>query len=247
MKYSVVTACLNSSVTLRRTIQSVFTQTALPSEYVFVDGGSTDGTLEMIEEAKARAHSDQLDMQVKLVHQKTRGGIYGAWNLALNEVSSDLVCFLNSDDWYYPYTMAHVLECFAGEPDAEILLGSGLYTDGSESKNRRVLHPRPFFVLPFATNVIHPACFVRKSVYDRLGCFEDKYKVSGDYEFIYRCRKARVRFAETSRVLVNVQTGGYAEQNKEIARVELAEIGHRYATFKLLPRVAYWLRALLKK
>ena len=247
MKYSVVTACLNSSATLQRTIRSVFSQTALPSEYVFVDGGSSDGTLEMVDEAKAYVDANRLDTKVQLIHQTAKGGIYGAWNLALGEVTSELVCFLNSDDWYFPYTMAHVLECFGNRPDTEILLGSGLYVDGSESKDGSVLRPRPFFVLPFATNVIHPACFVRKSVYDRLGRFEDKYKVSGDYEFIYRCRTAGVKFAQTPQILVNVQTGGFAEQNKEIARVELAEIGYRYATFKLLPRMAYWLRAALKK
>src|SRR5258706_14931273 len=134
MRYSIITACLNSSATLHRTIHSVFSQTTLPGEYVFVDGGSSDGTLKVIDEARAWAEANRRDLNFKVIHQTTKGGIYEAWNLALSEVTGELVCLLNSDDWYYPYTMAHVLDCFGRCADAEILLGSGLYVDGPDLK-----------------------------------------------------------------------------------------------------------------
>ena len=102
MKYAVVTACLNSARTIRRTIQSVMCQSILPTEYIFVDGGSRDNTLDIIdEEIKISTESGDIT-SFKVVKQMTKGGIYEAWNLAFYSMSDgiDYVFILNSDDWY---------------------------------------------------------------------------------------------------------------------------------------------------
>lgn len=242
MKYAVITACLNSSSTLSRTIKSIFKQTVLPHEYIFVDGGSSDGTLNIINDAIARANRNSIPTTFKVINQKTDGGIYEAWNLALREVSSDLICILSSDDWYNEDTMSYVIDKFNQEDKGDILLGSGLYVNTGSGNNRTVRHTRPFFMLPFAMTAIHPACFVKRSVYERIGYFDASYKVSGDYEFIYRCRKAGVKFIITRKILVNVQNGGFAESHWDLGALESRHIASKYCAISILPKIAYLLR-----
>ena len=232
MTYGVVTVTLNSATTIGRTIASVFAQTRLPAEYIFVDGDSTDGTNELLEGAIAAER--RLGVRCKLIHQHG-SGIPQAWNIGLRELRTDVVCILNSDDWYEPEAARTVMSCFAADPAADVVIGAGRYVGNGDGRASTICRPRPFGVLPVAMAVIHPACFVRREIYVRVGEFDERYQVAADYDFIYRCRKARVRFARCDDVLVNVRTGGFAETHRALARREMAEIGARHSAVPLLP------------
>jgi glycosyltransferase involved in cell wall biosynthesis len=244
MKYSVVTACLNSSATIQKTIASVLDQSILPAEYIFVDGGSTDGTLEIIDRAIQQAKDKSMGIVFKLIHQKGRAGIYHALNMGLREVNAEIACILNSDDWYFSHTMEFVLRQFSTDVSTEIVLGDGYYFSPEKPNSTKLCRVRPFWVLPFAMAVIHPACFVRREVYDRWGLFDESFKVAADYDFIYRCSVSGVRFVNTGRVLVNVQLGGFSERHQLLASREVAAIGVRHAAYKVLPILARAMRTL---
>ena len=234
MTYSVLTACLNSERTIGRSIDSVLSQKIRPSEYIFVDGGSADGTLQIIKE-------NNLKTCFKIINQTEKTGITGAWNMALREVSSDLVFILNSDDWYEPGAVADVLDVFKGKPEAEIVYGPTLFHRGNEQFVRNC---RPLWTFPVMMPVAHPACFVRKSVYEKVGLFDEKYKISADYEFLYRCRSKGIKFCEIRKVLVNMELGGTANRNRATARGETREIARRYCPVPLLPELAYLARVV---
>ena len=246
ISYGVITVCKDSATTIRRTIDSVLAQTVPPREYVFVDGGSRDTTLAVVHSAIADAQRRGLPTRFTLLHQHNRG-ITQAWNLGLGALTTDAVCILNSDDWFDPDTAERVMARFTRHPGAQVVLGSGRYLRGADDTAPRVLRPRPFFLLPFAMTVIHPACFVRASVYARIGLFNERYQIAADYDFVYRCRRAGVRFVRAPEVVVNVLRGGFAESNLALGWREVAEIGRRHARWHILAGAGALARQLFKR
>jgi glycosyltransferase involved in cell wall biosynthesis len=246
ISYAVITVCRNSAATIRRTIESVFGQTVRPAEYVFVDGGSRDATVPIIESAVAEAARRNVPTRCSVIHQHNKG-ITQAWNIGLGAVAADVVCILNSDDWYDPDTAQHVIARFRRHRDAAIVLGSGRYLRGPEDTAPRICRPRPFFALPFAMTVIHPACFVRRDVYARIGLFDERYQIAADYDFVYRCRRAGIRFVRAPEVVVNVLRGGFAETHLALGRQEVAEIGRRHARWPILAGAGTLARQVFKR
>jgi glycosyltransferase involved in cell wall biosynthesis len=245
MTYGVITACLNSSSTIRRTIESVFSQTVLPDEYIFVDGGSTDQTVDIIKEAMNSVEGKKSGFKSELLYQYPSSGIAAAWNMGLNRISSDIVFILNSDDWYEKDTAQKILTLFNNQQELDIILGSARYYSKEDNTPVRELHAKSFLFLPFLMNVIHPACFVKRAVYQKIGLFNEQYKVAADYDFIYRCYNSSVHFRRIRDVVTNMDLGGFAGKNKEISRKELLEIGLRYGGLKVLPKTAYFIRVLM--
>jgi glycosyltransferase involved in cell wall biosynthesis len=243
MNYSVITICFNSAATLKNTIASVLAQTELPAEYIFVDGGSSDGTLEIIHQSITSARG-RLPIAFRLIAQKDAGGITGAWNLGLEAASGDLVFILNSDDSYRPNTAKRVLAQFERSRGSGIVVGAGAYRQPGPAERSQIVQCRPWWILPFAMPIVHPACFVKRSVYSDIGPFDTAYRVAADYEFIYRARKAGVQFVVCDEVLVEVLTGGFSARNRELARRELLAIGQRHSCCPGLAAVSYALRRL---
>jgi glycosyltransferase involved in cell wall biosynthesis len=244
MTYGVITVTLNAGRTIAKTIDSVIAQTLRPSQYVFVDGGSTDDTLKVIELAVETLSA--LNVPATLVRQSSKG-ITSAWNLGIREIGTDLVFILNGDDWYEPDAAAHVISAFKRHPDTDMLLARGRYFDLSGSRAPVVCKPRPAWVLPVAMTAIHPACFVRRQLYERIGLFDESYAIVADYEFVYRCVKRKVAIRTSDCVVVNVLEGGTAAQQRRRAREEMAEIGRRYSKVPALPSLALHVRRFLDR
>lgn len=245
ISYGVITVCKDSASTIRRTIDSVFRQTVPPREYVFVDGGSRDATASIVESAIEEARQRGIGTRCSLIHQHNRG-ITQAWNIGLGALTSDVVCILNSDDWYDPNTAELMIARFMRHPRAEVVLGSGRYLRVVGDKAPQTCPPRPFFALPFAMTVIHPACFVRTGVYSRVGLFDERYQIAADYDFVYRCRRAGVRFVRAPEIVVNVLRGGFADSNLALGWREVAEIGRRHARWPILAGAGALARQLFK-
>ena len=246
VSYGVITVCRDSAATIRRTIDSVLRQAVLPGEYVFVDGGSQDGTVAIVESAIAEVARRSLPTRCALIHQPNKG-ITQAWNIGLGTVTADIVCILNSDDWYDPDTAERMIARFVRDPRAAIVLGSGRYLQGADDATPRICTPRPFFALPFAMTVIHPACFVRRGAYSQIGPFDERYQIAADYDFVYRCHRAGVRFVRAPEVMVNVQRGGFSETNRALGWQEVAEIGRRHARWPILAGAGALARQLFKR
>jgi glycosyltransferase involved in cell wall biosynthesis len=243
MTYGVVTITRNAAQTLQTTIDSVLAQTVPPTQYVFVDGGSTDGTVAIIESAIDAMRSRAIEARLEQQHSI---GITPAWNQGIRAIDADVVFILNADDWYEPDTASAVLALFDEHADVDIVLACGRYIDPA-SRRAVVCRPRPSWVLPVAMTVIHPACFVRRRLYERVGLFDENYAIVADYEFVYRCAKRKVPTWTSDRVVVNVLEGGTAKQHRRKARVEMAEIGRRYCPLPALPHLALQVRRLLDR
>ena len=240
--YSVVTACWNSARTIVRCIDSVLGQTVLPKEHFFIDGGSTDDTRALITESLSKNSITGGGMAWKLLEQGCVRGISAAWNIALRECTGDMVFILNSDDWYEQNCARRVLDAVREDPDADVVLANANTYRRGENKRHAVWRNRPDWLLPVLMPYVHPSCFVRRTVYQRLGGFDPALAVAMDYDFLWRCRMSGAKFVRLQDVLSNFELGGVANSHRKEARLEVYKVASRYC--RILPAAALACRYL---
>ena len=175
MKISVITTSFNSGGHILRNIESVNRQTHPDVEHLFIDNTSTDGTLEIIARSAKRSPV--------VVSEKDRG-ISDAFNKGIRRASGKIIAILNSDDEFFsPDALARVDAAFEKDPDLEFVHGDILFVDEVHGTNIR----RPLLCpITEAMPYNHPAFFVRKSFYEKLGLFDETYRYAMDFELISR-------------------------------------------------------------
>ena len=180
LKFSIITCTWNSAEFLQESINSVLNQTYCVAEYVFVDGGSTDGTLELI---------DQVPGEVKVLHN-IRGGISNAMNAGLEVATGDIVAHLHSDDFYlHPEVLQEVADKF-NTTGADWLFGS--YAEVIKGQ----LNTEPYIVQPYSYKSLikgnfipHPATFIKRELLEKSGFFNINYLYAMDYDLWLRLGK----------------------------------------------------------
>lgn len=241
-RITIITICLNAAERLERCVRSVLGQTHLPDEYIFVDGGSTDGTLQLLDTLCKELL--QSGVSARVLHQERHpgeAGIPSAWNQGLAQASGDIIALLNSDDFYAPTTLETVLEGF--EQGCDLFVGSINLVDATGKKTGEI-HPKCLFWQEIKMAIPHPACFVAKTTYDKVGLYDTSYRISADYDFIWRCRKAQMRFRYSEKLLTCMETGGTANSSRALARKETLAIALKYSCIPLLARFAWLLRRI---
>jgi len=203
MKISVITVCYNSATTLERTLQSVAIQDWDDVEHIVIDGGSSDGSIEILSGV-----SDQLHHLVI----EPDDGIYDAMNKGLYRASGEIICFLNSDDYYASSSVLSMVAERMRTHKLDALLGDVgfFYAKFPEKMVRRYRSDR-FKPERLAWGWIpaHPALFLHKNVIHRVGRFKSNYRIAGDYEFIIRAFHGQnLRYEHIPEILVNMQMGG---------------------------------------
>lgn len=242
---SLVTICWNSAATISRTLDSVLEQSLLPGEYLFIDGGSTDGTLDILEEYRQRFEERGVHFDVSSQKRVPgEAGIPSAWNQAIAKVSGDVVGLLNADDWYEPDALKCVCEAFDGEGSPQAV--SVTVQMHHEDPDRCwVFTPESLSRLPWKMPVPHPGTFFKKEVYDKLGLYDTRYRISADYDFVWRCHLAGIRWRFISDTLVNMQMGGRADTSRALARGETYRIARSHSAFlDFRPALAWLLRVM---
>jgi glycosyltransferase involved in cell wall biosynthesis len=195
-KISIVTPTFNGIVTLRETIESVLAQDYQNWEHIVIDGGSTDGTVDLI-----RSHP-----HLKWVSEKDEGH-YHAMNKGIERASGDVVAILNADDCYRPGTLNKVATAFAKHLDWDALFGDFVVVDGAGREIFRREEARyDYDVLRFGKvcYVVHPTLFVKKSVYARIGAYRHKKFLNCcDVDFILRLGKEGYSVGHIPSLLAN--------------------------------------------
>lgn len=181
MKFSIITITYNSERYLRETIQSVLSQDYPDREYILVDGGSTDGTLDIIREYAA------IDSRIRWISEPD-GGIADAMNKGAALATGDLVAHLHSDDYYPdPGVLAAVAGAFARCPDA-IWATGGVYLVDAAGKSLDEVKVRRYSYRKLVRGncILHPATFIRRSAFERVGGFDVAWKYAMDYDLWLR-------------------------------------------------------------
>lgn len=243
--YTVITVCLNSARSIGRTIDSVLLQEPAPADYVFVDGGSTDGTQTIIRSAAERSQQAGAPTRFLFLDQAGERGITPAWNQGIDASTGDLIFILNSDDWYEKGCARRVLDTFASQPDVDIVFASLRAYPRGDTTPVRIFHNRPTWLFPVLMPFMHPATFVRRNVYNRIGRFDPSLRLLADYDFLYRCHLAGVPSVTLDEPLVNFELGGSANSNRPLARGEMLAVARRHGAPAPFPQLAFLARALL--
>jgi glycosyltransferase involved in cell wall biosynthesis len=197
---SIITPTFNSAQTLERTISSVLTQTYDNIEYIIIDGGSTDGTLDIV-----RKHENGISRWVS----EPDGGVSDAFNKGIAHSTGDIIGILNSDDWYERDAVAHAVERLKAS-GADIAYGM-LLTWNEEGPLERVAADHEMLDREMSIN--HPAVFVLRKAYETAGLFRTDFSYAMDYEWLLRAKKAGLKFSPAEKCVVNMQLKGLSDMH----------------------------------
>ncbi len=249
MKVSIITVCLNAASTISDAIESVIAQTHPDIEHIIIDGGSTDGTLDVISRYKDEIHC---------VVSEPDNGIYDAMNKGISIASGEVIGILNSDDIYEDdKVIEDVVEKFASTK-ADIVLGDVVWVDRENlSCIRRYYSSERFeaWKLRIGWMPPHPATFIKSKAYKQAGPYSLEYQIASDYEMFVRLMLVHhFQFVRLPRVLVRMRMGGISTSgirslwimNMEI--IKACKRNNVYTNiFFILTKVPFKLLELYKK
>lgn len=211
MRFSIITICFNSEKTIERTIKSVLEQTYKDFEYIIVDGGSKDNTLDII-----KKYEPLFEGRMKWKSEPDKG-IYDAMNKGISRSSGDIIGIVNSDDWLEPGTLDQVNTSWDAHNHNEKAIYCGGILFHTLSGDIRKLdvcinnfkRASRYYVV---AGVRHPATFVPKSVYNTIGCFDERIKISADSDFLLRCLFNGLEIVKIDGYLSNMSDGGFSNR-----------------------------------
>lgn len=196
MKLSIVTPSFNQGEFIERTIQSVITQQDDCLEYVVMDGGSTDQTLEILR---------QYQTHLTWVSEPDKGQSH-AVNKGIMNTSGEIIGWLNSDDIYYPQTFQKIRQFFAKHPEIDVVYGDADFIDREGKKLYR--YPTERWNLQRFKSVCfisQPATFFRRRVVEQYGLIDESLNFCMDYEYWLRLALKGAKIAYLPQVLAGAR------------------------------------------
>lgn len=206
---SIITVCYNSEKYIRDTIESVLNQTYDNIEYIIVDGESTDNTLDIIQDYEPKFNGSMYWIS------EPDNGIYDAMNKGIDMANGEIIGIINSDDWYEKNAVEFVVNKYliTDLDDKFIFHGNMNKYDSEKNKlftsfrNNKFIENKIEYGMP----VNHPSVFVSEKIYKKIGNFNTKFKIAGDYDFIYRCYNHGIEFVYINKILCNMRLGGISD------------------------------------
>jgi len=200
---SIITAVLNRAQTIGHALGSVHGQRWPNVEHIVIDGGSTDGSLQVIEQHKAGVH--------KLISEPDLG-LYDALNKGIRQATGDVIGFMHADDEFAsPNALSRIAAAFE-DPSVGAVYGDLVYVKkGDTSKVVRYWRAGNYQRSQLTQGWMppHPTFYVRRNVYSDCGAFDTRYRIAADYENMLRILwRGRVHAAYVPEVLVRMRTGG---------------------------------------
>ena len=206
-KVSIITPVLNSKDTIEQTIKSVVNQTYKKVEYIIIDGGSTDGTLNVINKYKSK---------ISKIISEQDNGIFDAMNKGINKATGEIVGIINSDDFYINNKVIEKVVKKIEEAKADICFGDLIYIDKKSEKVVRFWKSSEYIPGKFRYGWAppHPSFFVRRKIYRKYGIFNTTFKIAADYELMLRfLEKYNLKSIYIPEVLVKMRRGGNSSKN----------------------------------
>lgn len=218
-KFSIVTVCYNAAETIEATIRSVINQTYENIEYIIIDGGSTDGTVDII-----RKYADSLDYWIS----ESDGGIYDAMNKGINIATGDFINFMNSGDTLADH---QVIENVAEHilPEHIVIYGDTINKTKGTYRLQKALKVEK---LTYMGILCHQSAFVRLD-YHKKHLFDLNYKVLADFDFFYKAYNAdNVQFQklEFPISVFDQRDGGLSKTNYSVNYEEFIKIIKNYVS-----------------
>jgi glycosyltransferase involved in cell wall biosynthesis len=243
---SVITVCRNSVGSIKKTIQSVLWQDYAGLEYVVVDGMSTDGTWEIVQEYRDR---------IAVLRHEPDTGIYNAMNKAIGLSTGEALIFLNADDYFVsPYVLSRAAAALDEHRGVDVIYGDYLWDSGTEM--RYIAQParvtRKYF-LTVNPSIMHQAMFCRRRAFDQVGRFDEvSLRIAADKDWNIRAfLVASLPYLHLPLIVSTSRHGGYStvaadELAREKKLIEARYFSRSERAYHGLWRIAHRLRTRLK-
>ena len=218
MKFSIITVNYNNRERLKATIQSVVSQTFRDFEFIVIDGGSTDGSADVLKE-----YSDQITYWVS----EPDKGIYNAMNKGIAKATGDYLNFMNSGDCFFA---ADVLQRVANYGyDADFIVGRDYhYSQQKQQGHASLQPPRTTMMHFFMATLDHQSSFIRRELFDGAP-YDERHRLVSDWIFYVEQivgRDRRVEFIPD--IVCRREEGGLSEQQRERNRSEISDYLHQF-------------------
>jgi glycosyltransferase involved in cell wall biosynthesis len=172
-KLSIITINYNNAVGLKKTIQSVVNQTPKDFEYIVIDGGSTDGSVEIIEHFKAK---------ITYWLSEPDTGIYAAMNKGIRAAKGEYCQFLNSGDWLWKDDVT--ARMLFDLPKASIVYGNKIREYEGKNKVEKSYQGRPLTLLDmYQSTLFHSCAYIKRALFDKYGLYDENLKIVSDWKF----------------------------------------------------------------
>jgi exopolysaccharide biosynthesis WecB/TagA/CpsF family protein len=208
MKITIITPTLNNEKTILDTLDSVSGQSYRNIEHLIVDGGSKDQTLEIIENYNGK--------KIKILKKKTN--IYEAINYGIKNSKGIIIGILGADDIYQNRNvLKDVSKKFYENLNTKVIIGSLVYfANKNYNKILRYYPNNNFSQKQFKYGMMppHPSTFIKKSVYDKIGLYDESIHISSDFKFFLKLiYKENISYKFFNRILVRMRMGGVSTKN----------------------------------
>lgn len=178
MKLSIITINYNNAEGLKKTLDSVITQTASGFEHIIIDGGSTDDSVNIIHDYANALHNQQDEFAVKWLSESD-SGIYNAMNKGIDRACGDYLLFLNSGDCLYDDNV--ISSFFNTNPSKDIISGNTVFSD---NKMRYAIKPEKLYFDYFVEDsLLHSSTFIKSDLFNKYGKYSESFRIVSDWEF----------------------------------------------------------------
>lgn len=204
-KLSIITINLNNALGLERTINSVLEQDFIDYEFIIIDGGSTDGSLEIIKE---------YDSQITHWISEPDNGIYNAMNKGIKLAKGEYCYFLNSADWIYKATtISNILN---KNPSSDIVLCNILFMVGGKEELRTGIGKNFFTFKDIFDHWCHQSLLIKRSLFNSYGLYNEMYKITADWVFLLKVLAlGEATFEYIPEIIAYYDNNGISSQNTD--------------------------------
>lgn len=232
---ALTTICLNAAATIEQSFDSVAAQSGRADEYIIVDGGSSDGTVDILKAAQADG------LVTRFISEADRG-ISDAFNKAWRATNCDYVATLNADDRLAPDYLEHV-RCVIAADNPDIVISHIFF--GSDNTTIRI-RPRFADALPPASwahpAINHPGMVIRKTLLEKLGGYSEDYQIAMDVDLFYKMLSLTPKITIIDAPLVHQGAQGVSQKKWRQALYEMRQIEVAHGRNRVTACGAYYTR-----
>lgn len=216
MKYSIITINYNNCVGLRKTIESVISQSYKDYEFIIIDGGSTDGSRDIIEQ-----YSHSIDYWVS----EPDKGVYNAMNKGIRQAKGDYLNFMNSGDTFYDSDVLASIDKVLD--DYDIIVGKEFHQDPQTGESATTFLPTRISMVTFIVSYLpHQSGFIKRSLFED-SLYDENLHIVGDWKFYMQqivCNERTVKLTDI--VVSRREQGGISNANSSLNSEERLKVLH---------------------
>jgi glycosyltransferase involved in cell wall biosynthesis len=233
---SIITVVYNCQQYVEQALTSVLNQTYGNIEYIVIDGGSTDGTLDIIR---------KYDPQITYWISEPDEGISDAFNKGISMSQGEIVGLLNADDWYPPNHVERGVKALQYS-DADFIFGNLLVHDACGTVLYKILGNPDYarVIHNKMSEICHPTALVKRAAFENVGLFDVRYRYAMDYEWFLRLHRAGGKGLYISDITVHMRVGGASDTFNTNALNEVRKISIQYGEAMYIADVLYLCRVM---